>query len=84
MPKLSIVTRLSDLNNNSLSVSPSQSIEDLQEFLSENPKFDKVFLIALNNYDQEFKYTWFKGQMLCSEAIALLNLASKDQLETLT
>lgn len=77
------VIRLSDVTNNCLQVSPEQAIEDLQNFLKENPDFDRVFLITVNNKNNDFEYAWFKGKMLCSEAIAALHIAANDQVQSL-
>lgn len=84
MANIAAVTRLSDLNGSTLSISPEQAIQDLQEFLEENPNFDKVVLIAINNRKQDFKYAWFKGRTLTSEAIVALNLTLNDQLDALS
>ena len=78
MTRDSTVTRLSDLTGNVYQVSPAQAIQDLQEFLKDNPDFNKVFLVAVNTKDQEFNYAWFKGQILCSEAITALHLCLDD------
>jgi len=78
------VTKLSDYNDNCLSVSPEQAIQSLQEFMKENPEFDKVFLIAASTKSQDFFYTWFKEKMLISEAIAALQLALSDQINVLS
>ena len=79
MVKKPSIIRMSDFTENCLQVSPEQAIHDLQEFLKENPDFDKVFLIAANNKKGNFLYAWFKGQILCSEAITALHLALDDQ-----
>jgi hypothetical protein len=83
MTKKSTVTRLSTFNANVLSVSPEQAIQDFQDFLQANPEFDKVFLLAAKTKNNNFSYSWFKGRMLCSEAIVALELAIQDQLEKL-
>ena len=75
--------RLSDYTENCLQVSPEQAIQDLQEFLKNNPEFDKVFLIAANIEHGDFNYAWFKGQILCSESIAVLHLSLDDQVQAL-
>jgi len=77
------VSRLSNYTDNAMQISPEQAIEDLQEFLKENPDYDKVFLVAVNTKNREFDYTWFKGRILCSEAIAALELALDDQIRSL-
>lgn len=77
------VARMSEYTKNCLQVSSEQAIQDLQEFLKENPDFNKVFLIAVNTKEREFFYAWFKGRMLSSEAIAVLHLAMDDQKEAL-
>lgn len=77
------VTKLSDYTNNTLSISPEQAMQDMQEFIRENPDFDKVILTAINNKKGKFQYTWWKGQMLCSEAIAVLHLVLDDQVKAL-
>ena len=77
------VARLSNYTDNCLQVSPEQAIGDLQDFLKENPDFDKVFLIAVNNKKGKFDYAWWKGRMLASEAITALNLALSDAIEGL-
>ncbi len=77
------ITKISDYNNSTLSVSAEQAIESLQEFLKENPDFDKVFLIAIDNKKNNFRYVWFKGKMLCSEAIPALNLSLDDMKDIL-
>jgi hypothetical protein len=76
--KSSKVFRLSDFNNNCLSISAAQAISDLQEFLKENPDYDKVFLIAISTKAQEFEYCWWKGKILSSEAIAAMHLSLDD------
>ena len=48
MAKTPKVAHMSDHNNNCLFISPEQAIPDLQEFLKENPDYDKVFLIAVS------------------------------------
>lgn len=77
------ITKLSDYNNNTLSISAEQAIQEMQEFLEENPDYDKVILIAVNNKDNEFLWQWWKSKMLCSEAIAALHLVSDDQTRAL-
>ena len=77
------VTHMSDYNDNTLFVSAEQAIVSLQEFLKENPDFDKVFLLAVNTKDQDFLYGWWKGKMLTSEAITALSLALNDQTQAL-
>ncbi len=77
------VLRLSNFTNNCLQVSPEQAIKDLQDFLTENPDFDKVFLLAVNNKKGKFEYAWWKGRMLSSEAITVLNLALHDAIQSL-
>ena len=77
------VSKLSDYTNNVLSVGPEQAIQDLQEFLKENPGFDKVLLITIDNKKGKFLYNWWKGQMLCSEAITALHLVLDDQTRAL-
>ena len=78
MAKSSKVARMSDHADNCLFVSPEQAISDLQEFLKENPDFDKVFLVAVSTKDQKFDYTWWKGKMLSSEAITAMHLSMDD------
>lgn len=78
MAKSSKVSRMSDFNNNCLFISAEQAISDLQEFLKENPDFNKVFLIAVNTKGQEFEYCWWKGKILSSEAIAAMHLSLDD------
>lgn len=73
------VVRLSDITGDCFQISPDQAIYDFRKFLSENQEFDKVFLIAINTKNDGFQYTWFKGKMKCSEAIAALNLSLSDQ-----
>ena len=70
--------RLSDYTNNTLQVSPEQAIQDFQEFLEDNPDFDKVFLIALNSKNHKFNVAWFKGRMLNSEVLSALIIAQND------
>ena len=77
------VSKLSDYSNNTMSVSPEQAIECLQEFLKENPGFDKVLLIAIDNKKGKFLYDWWKGRTLCSEAITVLHLVLDDQTRAL-
>jgi len=72
------VARLSDYTNNTMQISPEQAIQDLQDFLRDNPDYDKVFLITVNTKDQSFDYVWMKGRMLNSEAIAVLHLCLDD------
>ena len=72
------VTKLSDYTNNTLSISPEQAAQNLLQYIKENPRFDKVFLLALNNKKCEFEVIWFKGQMLSSEALAALDIAKSD------
>ena len=74
---------MSDYTADAFQVSPAQAIQDLQEFLEENPEFDKVFLIAADTKNRDFNYVWFKGQILCSETIAVLHLALDDQVSAL-
>ena len=83
MAKSPTVARMSDFTENCLQVSPAQAIQDLQEFLQENSDFDKVFLIAANTKGGDFNYAWFKGRMLCSEAITALHLSLDDQVMAL-
>lgn len=83
MAESSTVSRMSDFTESVFQVSPEQAIQDLQEFLKENPDFDKVFLIAVNTKDHEFNYAWFRGRILCSEAIAALHLVLDDQVQAL-
>ena len=78
MAESSKVARMSHYNNNCLFVSPEQAITDLQEFLKENPDYDKVFLIAVSTKDQKIDYFWWKGKILSSEAITALHLSSND------
>jgi hypothetical protein len=78
MTENSKVSRMSDYNDNCLFVGPEQAISDLQEFLKENPDYDKVFLIAVNTKDQKIDYFWWKGKILSSEAIAAMHLAMDD------
>ena len=78
MAKSSKVARMSDHNNSCLFISPEQAITDLQEFLKDNPNFDKVFLLAISTKDQEFEYCWWKGRILSSEAIAAMHLSLDD------
>ena len=77
------VTHMSDYNDNTLFISAEQAIVSLQEFLKENPDFDKVFLLAANTKDRDFLYAWWKGKLLTSEAITALSLALKDQIQVL-
>jgi hypothetical protein len=77
------ITKLSDYTGNTLSVSPEQAIQYLQEFLEENPDFDKVFLVAINNKRGNFLYDWWKGQMLNTEAIVALHASLDDILKLL-
>ena len=77
------VIKMSDYNDNTLFVSAEQAIVSLQEFLKENPDFDKVFLLAVNTKDRDFLYAWWKGKLLTSEAITALSLALSDQTQTL-
>ena len=77
------VLRLSNFTDNCLQVSPEQAIEDLQDFLKENPSFNKVFLLAIDNKKGKFDYVWWKGRMLASEAITVLNLALQDAVQGL-
>lgn len=77
------VTKISDYNNNTLSISPEQAIESLQEFLKENPDYDKVILITVNNKKGKFLYDWWKGQMLCTEAIVALYASLDDMIQIL-
>ena len=72
------ITKISDYTNNVLSVSPEQAIQSFQQYLKENPRFDKVFLLALDNKGGEFDPIWFKGQMLSSDALAALDIAMDD------
>ena len=69
---------MSDYADNCLFVSPEQAISSLQEFLKENPDYDKVFLIAVSTKNQEFDYAWWKGRILSSEAIAAMHLSLDD------
>ena len=78
MAKSSKVARMSDHTDNCLFVSPEQAIQYLQEFLKENPDYDKVFLIAVSTKDQEFEYCWWKGKILSSEAITAMHLSMDD------
>ena len=73
------ITNISDYTNNTLSISSEQAIEELQKFQKENPDYNKVILIAVNNKNEEFLWQWWKTQMTCSEAIAALHLVSNDQ-----
>ena len=75
-PKL--VSKLSDYTNNTLQISPDQAIQDFQQYLKDNPNYDKVFLLALDNKADEFHPIWFKGMMLSSEAMAALDIAKDD------
>lgn len=77
------VSKLSDYTNNTLQVSPEQAIQDFQEFLKENPDYNKVFLVAVNTKNQGFNINWFKGRMLCSEAVVALTMAVDDQVRVL-
>ena len=77
-PAAKPVVRLSDYTNNTLQISPEQAIEDFKQHLKDNPRFDKVFLIALDDASCEFDVNWFKGRMLSSEAIAALDVAKDD------
>jgi hypothetical protein len=72
------VARMSHYNDNCLFISPEQAISDLQEFLKENPDYDKVFLVAVSTKNQEFDYAWFKGKILSSEAITAMHLSMDD------
>lgn len=72
------VSRLSDYTNNVLQISPEQVIQDFQKYLKENPEFDKVFLLALDNKAGKFHPIWFKGMMLGSEVLAALDIAKDD------
>lgn len=83
MAESSKVKRMSDFTNNVLHVGPEQAISDLQKFLKENPGFNKVFLIAVDNSVGEFEYTWFRGKMLCSEASMALRLSDADMVDQL-
>jgi len=83
MTETSKVTRMSAHTDNCLFISPEQAISDLQEFLKDNPEFDKVFLIAANKKGGLFNYAWFKGRMLCSESITVLHLSLNDQVQAL-
>ena len=82
MPKQKVI-RLSDITNNSFQVSAEQAIKDLQEFLEIDKDFDKVFLIAVSTKGGEFNYSWFKGNITCSDAVVALNLAAEDQKDML-
>lgn len=77
------VSKLSDYTNNTLSISSEQAIQNLREFQKENPDFDKVILISINNKKGKFEYAWWKGQMLCSETITALHLVLDDQVRAL-
>lgn len=83
MAQDSKVVRMSHYNDNCQFVSPEQAISDLQEFLKENPDFDRVFLIATSTKNREFDYAWFKGKILSSEAIAVLYAALADLIQGL-
>jgi len=83
MTEIQQVVRMADYTNNCLQISPEQAIQDLQEFLQENSDFDKIFLIAANTKGGDFNYAWFKGRMLCSEAITALHLSLDDQVQAL-
>ena len=78
MAESSKVSRMSDFTDNCLFISPEQAISDLQEFLKENPSFDKVFLIVVSTKDQGFDYAWWKGKILSSEAITAMHLLMDD------
>lgn len=80
---LKSVPRLSDYTDNVMSISSEQAIQDFQQYLKDNPRFDKVFLLALDNKDDEFYPIWFKGMMLSSEALAALIVAQDDLIRTL-
>ncbi|MCK4791948.1 MAG: hypothetical protein KAV87_49910 [Desulfobacteraceae bacterium] len=75
---LKLVSRLSDYTNNVMSISPEQAIQDFQQFLKDTPRFDKVFLLALDDKGGEFDVAWFKGIMLSSDALAALDIAKDD------
>jgi hypothetical protein len=77
------IVRLSDITHNCLQVSPKQAIGDLQDFMVENPDFDKVFVMAVNTKNEDFKYAWWKGKLYVSETITALHLALADQIEAL-
>jgi len=83
MAESSTVSRMSHYTENCMQVSPDQAIQDLQEFLKNNPEFDKVFLIAADTKGGNFNYAWFKGQILCSESITALHLSLDDQVQAL-
>ena len=77
------VTKLFKGTDNVLRISCEETIEEFQKFLSENPDFNKVVLVALNTKGGRFDYQWFKGQMLNSEGIVLLKLVADDFVEIL-
>ena len=77
------VARMSDHTDNCLFISPEQAITDFQEFLKENPDYNKVFLIAVSTKNQEFDYAWWKGRILSSEAMAALQMSLADLTEGL-
>lgn len=83
MANISKVSRLCDFTNNVLSISPDQAIADFQEYLHDNPEFDKVFLVAVNNKNDKVDYCWWKGRLLCSEAIVALTLCLDDMVRAL-
>lgn len=72
------VTKLFKDTDNVLKISCEESIKEFQEFLSKNPGFNKIVLIALNTKGSKFNYQWFKAQTLNSEGIAVLNLVIDD------
>lgn len=83
MPKPKSVPRLSNFNDNVMSISPDQAIQDFQQYLKDNPRFDKVFLLALDSKGQNFDTIWFKGRMLSSEALAVMDLTHVEMVEVL-
>lgn len=78
MAQAPTIARMSDYNDNCLFISAEQAISDFQEFLKENPDYDKVFLLAVSTKDQEFDYYWRKGKILSSDAITAMHLAIDD------
>ena len=77
------VTKLFKSTNNCFKISCEDTIENFQEFLSENPDFNKIILVALNTKGQAFNFQWMKAQILNSESIALLKLVIDDFIEQL-
>jgi len=80
---MSNVTRLFGIPTSCKQLSSDQVIEDFQKFLSDNPEYDQVLLVAVKSTKITFEYNWMKSKMLNTDGIVVLKLVIDDFIDCL-